>query len=293
VIHLKSSEEISKLRAACVLAGETLRDVGALVRPGMTTRQIDDLVFEYLTSRGAYPAPLHYRGFPASVCTSLNNVVCHGIPSEKAIVKSGDILNIDVTSYLPDDFEAGKKLVVDRKKPLPNDRRRGAKGFHGDTNSTFLVGEVAPKTARLVEVTREAMWRGIDAAKPGNRLGDIGYAIQSYVESMGCSVVRDYCGHGIGRDFHEEPTVVHYGTAGKGIRLTPGMTFTIEPMVNAGAYPVKLLDDGWTVLTKDGSLSAQFEHTIVITETGNEVLTCLPDSPNKRSETPALNAAQR
>jgi methionyl aminopeptidase len=293
VIHLKSPEEVRKLKSACILAAETLRDVGALVRPGMTTRQIDDLVFEYLISRGAYPAPLHYRGFPASVCTSINNVVCHGIPSEKVIVKSGDLVNIDVTSYLADDLEAAKKLPVDRKKPLPNDRRRGIKGFHGDTNATFLVGEVAPKAARLVEVTREAMWRGIDAAKPGNRLGDIGHAIQKYVEEMGFSVVRDYCGHGIGRDFHEEPTVVHYGTPGKGIRLVPGMTFTIEPMVNAGDYHVKLLDDGWTVLTKDGSLSAQFEHTIVITETGNEVLTCLPDSPNRRSDLPVQSAAQR
>jgi methionyl aminopeptidase len=174
--------------------------------------------------------------------------------------------------------------VVDRKKPHNNDRRRGLRGFHGDTNATFLVGEVSPRALRLVDVAREAMWRGIDAAKPGNRLGDIGHAIQSYVEGMGCSIVRDYCGHGIGRDFHEAPTVPHYGRPGTGTRLTPGMIFTIEPMVNAGGFQVKLLKDNWTVLTKDGSLSAQFEHTIVITETGNEVLTLLPDSPNRRKE---------
>jgi methionyl aminopeptidase len=290
VIHLKSPEEVERLRVACRLAAETLRDVGKEVRPGMTTRQIDDLVFEYLTSRGAYPAPLHYRGFPASVCTSPNSVVCHGIPDDKTVLKDGDIVNIDVTSYLPDDPEQ-RQLPVNRQKPLPNDRRRGARGFHGDTNATFLVGEVPQKSSRLVEVARESMWRGIDQVAPGKRLGDIGYAIQSYVESLGCSIVRDYCGHGIGRDFHEEPTVTHFGRQNTGTRLVPGMTFTIEPMVNSGAYGVKLLGDGWTVLTKDGSLSAQFEHTVLVTETGYEVLTLLPDAPGGRSQTPPARGA--
>jgi methionyl aminopeptidase len=213
-------------------------------------------------------------------------VVCHGIPDDKTVLKEGDIVNVDVTVYLPDELEQAQKLPVDRKKPLPNDRRRGARGFHGDTNATFFVGEVPPRAVRLVEIARESMWRGIDPVAPGKRLGDIGHAVQSYVESLGCSIVRDYCGHGIGRDFHEDPTVAHFGRPNSGTRLVPGMCFTIEPMVNAGAYPVKLLNDGWTVITKDGSLSAQFEHTITVTETGYEVLTLLPDSPNRRSETP-------
>lgn len=291
MIHIKTPDEIEKLRAACKLAAETLRDAGAILRPGMTTRQVDEFVFEYMVSRGAYPATLHYNhpqnSFPASVCTSINEVVCHGIPNDKTVIKEGDIVNLDVTAYLPDDVAAAKNYPVDKSKPLPNDRRRGLRGFHGDTNATFLIGEVAPRHTRLVEVAREGMWRGIDAAKPGARLGDIGHAIQSYVEGMGCAVVRDYCGHGIGRDFHEAPTVAHFGRPGTGMRLSPGMTFTIEPMVNAGSYPVKLLRDNWTVVTKDGSWSAQFEHTILITETGCEVLTLLPDSPNRRREEPS------
>lgn len=286
MIHLKTPEEIEKLRASCRLAAETLRVVGAEIRPGMTTRQIDDLVFDYITSRGAYPAPLHYRGFPASVCTSVNNVVCHGIPDDKTVLKESDIVNIDVTTFLPDDLEKGRSLVIDRKRPLPTDRRRGTRGFHGDTNATFIVGETSERAARLVEIARESMWRGIDQVKPGKRIGDIGHAIQSYVESLGCSIVRDYCGHGIGREFHEEPTVNHFGRPGTGVRLVPGMTFTIEPMVNAGSYHVKLLSDQWTVVTRDGSLSAQFEHTVLVTEDGCEVLTCLEDSPGRRAENP-------
>ncbi len=229
------------------VAAQTLARVAAQVRAGITTDEVDALVRAH-TARtpGATCAPLNYHGFPKSVCTSLNNVVCHGIP-DGTVVRDGDILNIDVTTKLD--------------------------GFHGDTSMMVMVGDVADEARRLVRAAYVALWRGICAVRPGAHLGDIGYAIQSYAEAQGFSVVRDYCGHGIGRGFHEEPQVLHYGTPGTGMVLRPGMIFTIEPMINAGDYATRVLDDDWTVVTADGSLSAQWEHTVLVTDDGYEVLT--------------------
>ncbi len=235
------------MRTVGRLAAELLTWVVPQVRAGMTTDQINTLVHDYTVNvQHATPAPLNYHGFPKSVCTSVNNVVCHGIPSDRAL-RDGDIVNIDVTT----------------KKD----------GFHGDTSVMVMVGDVAPEARRLVDVAYTAMVRGIRAVRPGAHLGDIGFAIQSSVEAQGFSVVRDYCGHGIGRSFHEEPQVLHYGRRGAGMTLVPGMIFTIEPMINAGDYHTKVLDDNWTVETMDGSLSAQWEHTVLVTEDGYEVLT--------------------
>ncbi|HSN72442.1 MAG TPA: type I methionyl aminopeptidase [Steroidobacteraceae bacterium] len=246
-ITIKSAEEIAAMRVAGRLAAEVLDMIGEYVVPGVTTDELDQRCHDYIVSaQQAVPAPLNYRGFPKSICTSVNHVVCHGIPGDRRL-KSGDIVNVDVT------------VIKD--------------GWHGDTSRMFLVGKVGPAARRLVEVTHEAMWTGIRAIRPGTRLGDLGASIQQFVEANHFSVVREYCGHGIGRVFHEDPQVLHYGEPGTGIELEPGMTFTVEPMVNAGRRHVKLLPDGWTVVTKDHSLSAQWEHTVLVTADGFEVLT--------------------
>jgi len=229
------------------LAAEVLDMIGDHVKPGITTEELDRLCFEHITEiQKSIPANVNYRGFPKTICSSVNHVVCHGIPNEKAL-KSGDILNIDVT------------VIRD--------------GFHGDTSRMYYVGKPALPAQRLAETCWEAMWRGIEQVRPGARLGDIGHAIQTFVEERNFSVVREYCGHGIGRVYHEDPQVLHYGEPGTGDELKAGMTFTVEPMVNAGKRHVRLLGDGWTVVTKDHSLSAQWEHTVLVTENGVEVLT--------------------
>lgn len=246
-IQIKTDCELAQMRAAGRLAAECLAWIVAQVAPGMTTQDIDDLQVEFVRKHGVRAAPLGYRGFPKSICTSVNEVVCHGIPSPRRVLREGDIIGIDVT------------LVVE--------------GFHGDTASTIPIGPVNPETMALLAATLEAQRRGIAAVRPGARLGDIGHAIQSYVEPRGYSVVRDFVGHGIGRRFHEDPQVHHAGKSGRGLRLRPGMTFTIEPMINVGRWGVRVLDDGWTAVTEDGKLSAQYEHTVAVTENGVEVLT--------------------
>ena len=245
-IKLHGPEGFGGMRAAGRLAASILDALDDHIKPGITTAEIDDIVREMTLAGGAYPATLNYRGFTHSCCTSLNHVVCHGIPAAKKLV-SGDIVNVDVTPVLD--------------------------GWHGDTNRTWLVGDVALRARRLVEVTRECLELGIAAAKPGAHLGDIGAAIQAHAERQRYGVVRDFCGHGVGRLFHDAPEVVHAARAGTGPELKPGMFFTIEPMINIGRADVKVLDDGWTAVTRDRSLSAQFEHSIGITETGNEVFT--------------------
>jgi methionyl aminopeptidase len=257
-VSIKTSEEISKMHLAGRLAGEVLDYIAPHVQAGITTDELDKLCHDYMVNvQGCVPAPLNYapsghNPYPKSICTSINHQVCHGVPSDKKL-KNGDIVNLDITT------------IKD--------------GFHGDTSRMYYVGEPSIQAKRLCESTYLAMWRGIRAVKPGATLGDIGYAIQSYAESLGYSVVREFCGHGIGRRFHEEPQVLHYGKAGTGLRLEPGMIFTIEPMINAGKAGIKQLGDGWTVVTKDHSLSAQWEHTILVTETGFEVLTLSAGAP--------------
>lgn len=250
MVKIKAAKEIEAMKPACQHAADTLIMIEPYIQAGITTDEINDLVHAFTLKAGAIPAPLNYHGFPKSVCTSVNHVVCHGIPSNKKL-RDGDIINVDVTS------------IID--------------GWHGDTSKTFFVGTPKVRTQKVVDVAKKALDIGIDTVRPGATLGDIGHAIQSYVESERCSVVREYCGHGIGRVFHEEPQVVHYGTPGQGLELKPGMVFTIEPMVNIGKAAVKLLPDHWTVVTRDRSLSAQFEHTLVVTEEGCEVLT-IPSS---------------
>lgn len=246
-IVIKTPDEIEKMRIAGRLAAEVLEMLEPYVEPGITTEELDHICHDYIVNtQGAIPAPLNYRGFPKSICTSVNHQVCHGIPGNKKL-KNGDIVNIDIT------------VIKD--------------GFHGDTSKMFLIGEPSILARRLCDITHEAMHIGIAQAKPGAYLNEIGTAIQKFVESHNYSVVREYCGHGIGRDFHEEPQVLHYQTQDVGPELLPGMCFTIEPMVNAGKAMVKLLPDGWTVVTKDRSLSAQWEHTILVTEEGHEILT--------------------
>ena len=245
------------MRQVGALAAAQLEMIEPFIRPGVSTGELDRICHEYtINVQDAVPAPLNYRGFPKSICTSVNHVVCHGIPSDEKLLKDGDIINVDVT------------LIKD--------------GFHGDTSKTFIVGNPSVRAKRLVEVCQESMYRGIRAVKPGARLGDIGYAIQSFAEKQRFSVVREYCGHGIGRTFHDEPQVLHYGRPGTGLELTPGMTFTIEPMLNAGRAAVKLLPDQWTVVTKDHQLTAQWEHTIAVTETGYEILTLRNDDTISR-----------
>ncbi len=235
------------MRVAGQLAAEVLDMIAPHVQPGVTTDKLDHLCHDYIVNQQqAIPANVGYNGFPKTLCTSINHVVCHGIPSDKKL-KNGDIINIDVT------------VIKD--------------GFHGDTSKMYYVGEPSVLAKRLVQITHDAMLTGIDMVKPGIRLGDIGHAIQNYAESHGFSVVREYCGHGIGRVYHEDPQVLHYGTPGTGLELKPGMTFTIEPMINAGKRHVRLLPDGWTVVTKDHSLSAQWEHTLLVTDDSHEILT--------------------
>lgn len=247
-VIIKTTEEIAKMRIAGRLAADVLDMIEPYVQVGITTSELNDICHEYIVStQAAYPAPLNYNGFPKSICTSINHVVCHGIPSDKKL-KDGDIVNIDVT-VLKDNY-------------------------HGDTSKMFMVGKVSPLAQRLVRVTHECLWVGIELVKPGIRLGDIGAAIQEHAEANHFSVVRDYCGHGIGTIFHEEAIqVLHYGKPHTGLVLEPGMTFTIEPMINAGKHHTRLLPDQWTAITKDRSLSAQWEHTMAVTETGVEVLT--------------------
>ena len=251
MIYRKSEREIELMRKTCLLASQTLEYVGSFVKPGISTEELNQIAHKYIIDHGAYPSPLNYHGFPKSICTSINEVVCHGIPSEKDVLKDGDIVNLDVTTYL--------------------------NKFHGDTNRTFMVGNVSKKVKDLVDVAYQSMIAGIREVRPGARLGDIGAAIQETAEPLKYSVVRDYCGHGIGREFHEDPQVLHYGKRGKGIEILPGMIFTIEPMINIGTYKCNVLKDGWTGITKDKKLSAQFEHTILVTEEGFEVLTLAKD----------------
>jgi len=250
-VSIKTADEIEKMRVAGQLAADVLMMITPHVKAGITTDELNQICHDYIVNQqDAIPAPLNYHGFPKSVCTSVNHVICHGIPGEKKL-KDGDIINIDVT------------VIKD--------------GYHGDTSKMFQVGKTSILAERLCRVARESMLVGIDMVKPGVRLGDIGHAIQQHAEKENFSVVREYCGHGIGTVFHEEPQVLHYGTPGTGLELKEGMTFTIEPMINAGKRHVRQLPDGWTVVTKDRSLSAQWEHTILVTEDGHEILTRRPE----------------
>jgi methionyl aminopeptidase len=248
-IKLHGPAAFEGMRNAGRLTAEVLDMLAEHVRPGVTTEFLDNLVFDFAIAHGAFPAPLDYRGYRKSICTSINHVVCHGIPDRKPL-REGDIVNIDVT------------LILD--------------GWHGDSSRMYLVGDVSRRAQRLVDVTYEALMRGIAVVKPGASTGDIGAAIQDYAESERCSVVRDFCGHGVGRLFHDEPNILHYGRRGEGVTLKPGMFFTIEPMINLGRPHVKILSDGWTAVTRDRSMSAQFEHTIGVTETGYENFTLSP-----------------
>jgi methionyl aminopeptidase len=253
VAKVSSEVDVAGMRSAGALAAQVLEMIGEYVVPGVTTAAIDAICHRYMVEElGCVPAPLNYSNgsappFPKSICTSVNHVVCHGIPTEKKQLKSGDVLNIDVT------------VIKD--------------GYHGDTSKMFFVGKASPFAERLVRITQECLYRGIEAVRPGARLGDIGHAIQTHAESNHFSVVREFCGHGIGKTFHDEPQILHYGRAGTGQQIEEGMTFTIEPMINAGARHVKILPDQWTVVTRDHKLSAQWEHTILVTASGAEVLT--------------------
>ena len=254
-VTIKTPEDIEKMRVAGRLAAEVLQVVAPHVKAGASTAHLDRICHDHIVNvQEAIPANVGYKGFPATVCTSVNNVICHGIPTEAKILKEGDIINIDVT------------VIKD--------------GFHGDTSRMYIVGKPSVKAQRLVDVTREAMFQAIRQVRPGTTLGDIGHTIQRYVEAERFSVVREYCGHGIGRIYHEDPQVLHYGTPGTGLRLEKGMTFTIEPMVNEGQRHTRLMPDGWTVVTKDRSLSAQWEHTVAVTDSGVEILTRVPGDDN-------------
>ena len=239
-------EKFEKMRIAGKLAAQTLDMLTNFIKPGISTEQIDKISFEFIKDNGGYSAPLYYRGFKKSLCTSLNHVVCHGIPSER-ILDDGDIVNVDVTAVVNE--------------------------YYGDTSRMFTIGNVSVKAKNLIDATYESMMKGIQILKPGIKLGDIGFEIQSFVEEKGISVVRDFCGHGISNKFHEQPNILHYGKKNNGLELTPGMTFTIEPMINAGKFDVKVQNDNWTAVTKDKSLSAQFEHTVGITEDSYEIFT--------------------
>lgn len=247
-IKIKTEKQIDEMLPACQLAFELLNEVEKIIEPGISTEEIDKFVSSYTKDKGAISAPLNYHGFPKSVCTSVNEVVCHGIPSPKKILKKGDIINVDVT-------------------PILN-------GYYGDSSRTFFVGEVSEEAKKLVQATEESMYKGISAVRDGGNVGDIGAAIQKFVEPLGYSVVRDFVGHGIGTEFHEEPQIPHYGKKGKGTKLSKGMVFTIEPMINLGGYETKILADEWTAITVDRSLSAQFEHTLAIRHNGKvDILT--------------------
>lgn len=247
---IKTPDQIEKMRTAGRLASEVLDMIGPHVEPGVTTGELDRICHDHIVNvQQAIPAPLNYRGFPKSICTSVNREVCHGIPGERSL-KNGDIVNIDIT------------VIKD--------------GFHGDTSRMFIVGDASIAARRICRISEECMWVGIEMVRPGIHLGDIGHAIQRHAETNGCSVVREYCGHGIGKVFHEDPQVLHYGKPGTGEEVVPGMVFTVEPMINLGKANSKLLPDGWTVVTRDRSLSAQWEHTIAVTDDGHRVLTRLP-----------------
>ena len=260
-ITIKSADEIEKMRVAGKLGAEVLDFIGPLIKPGLTTAEVDRLCHDYMVKRqGTIPAPLNYAPpgytpYPKSICTSVNHVICHGVPNDSKKLKNGDIVNVDIT------------VIKD--------------GYHGDTSRMFFVGEPSIQAKRLCEVTYESMWIGIEEIAPGKHLGDIGHVIQRHAEAAGYSVVREFCGHGIGRKFHEEPQVLHYGKPNTGVKLVAGMIFTVEPMVNAGKREIRQLADGWTIVTKDHSLSAQWEHTVLVTETGYEVLTVSPGMPAK------------
>ena len=245
---LKSKKDIAKMKIAGCKAANVLEMLTEYVVPGVTTGELDDIAFKYITEElKCIPANIGYSGFPKTLCTSINNVICHGIPTENKKLKNGDIVNIDVT------------VIYD--------------GWHGDTSRMYLVGKVPAHARRLVDVTKDCLFAGIDEVKPGATLGDVGFAIQALAEKNHYSVVRDYCGHGIGKTYHEEPQVMHYGNRGEGLKLEEGMCFTIEPMINLGSHHSKVLGDGWTVVTKDGKLSAQWEHTVAVTSNGHEILT--------------------
>jgi len=251
-VSIKTPAEIERMRVAGRLAAEVLEMIAPHMEPGITTAELDRICHDYMVSvQHAIPAPLNYRGFPKSICTSINQVVCHGIPSAQRALKSGDIINMDIT------------VIKD--------------GFHGDTSMMFAIGKVAEHAERLMRIARECLYRAIALVRPGCRLGDIGHIIQQHAEGNYYSVVREYCGHGIGRQFHEDPQVLHYGQPGTGLVLEEGMVFTIEPMINAGKHHTRLKPDGWTVETRDGRLSAQWEHTVAVTATGVEVLTARRD----------------
>ncbi|HPG01486.1 MAG: type I methionyl aminopeptidase [Methylobacteriaceae bacterium] len=259
-IKLHGPADFEGMRKAGRLTAQALDMLVDEVKPGVTTARLDNLAFEFAMDHGAYPAPLDYRGYRKSICTSINHVVCHGIPDDKPL-REGDIVNIDVT------------LILD--------------GWHGDSSRMYGVGAIPRRAERLVDVTYESLLRGIAVTKPGAHTGDIGFAIQQYAESERCTVVRDFCGHGLGRLFHDEPNILHYGRRGEGVELKPGMFFTIEPMINLGRPHVKILSDGWTAVTRDRSLSAQFEHTVGVTEDGVEIFTLSP----KKLDHPPLQAA--
>ncbi|MFP6687530.1 MAG: type I methionyl aminopeptidase [Polyangiaceae bacterium] len=263
-VTIKSLREVNALREACKVAVQTLMGVDALIRPGVSTEEINRFVHEDTLRRGARPAPLNYHGFPKSVCTSINEVVCHGIPKAEDVLQAGDIINVDVTSIFG--------------------------GFHGDTSVTFYVGDPSPEAKHVTEVSRHSLQLAIAQVREGARLGDIGAAIQEFAEAQACSVVRAFVGHGIGRIFHEPPQVSHVGRAGSGMRLKAGMCFTIEPMINIGTHEVEVLDDDWTAVTLDGELSAQFEHTLVVTKKGCEVLTRRPGPLSRSDRFPGMFA---
>ena len=247
MIVLKTNRELALMREACRISAGALRVAGEAVQPGVTTEEIDRIAYEYIIKQGAKPNFLNYNGFPATACISINDEVIHGIPSKKRVIKEGDIVSIDLGAVLD--------------------------GYNGDNAATFAAGRISPEAERLINTTRESLYKGIQAAVAGGRIGDISNAVQTYCEERGFSVVRDFVGHGIGTKLHEDPSVPNYGTPGRGVRLLPGMTLAIEPMINAGGYEVRQLSDGWTVKTKDGSLSAHFEHTVAITNDGPKILT--------------------
>ncbi|MBT3341472.1 MAG: type I methionyl aminopeptidase [Gemmatimonadetes bacterium] len=252
MMHLKSSHEIEKIRASCRIAADAMACVARMIAPGVTTAALDEAADVYIRSQGAVASALNYRGYPRSICASINEEVVHGIPGSRQLV-AGDIVSIDI---------AVKNA-----------------GYHGDMNVSFAVGDIAAEAARLLDTTKGALEIGLQCSEAGTRLGDIGHRIQTHVEEAGFSVVRDYCGHGIGRNFHEEPQLLHFGTPGTGRRLQPGVVFTVEPMVNEGTADVRVLDDDWTAVTTDGALSAQFEHTVAVSENGPDILSRFDDLP--------------
>lgn len=247
MIVIKSKNDVETMKPSCRLVADVLDFIEAHLVTGVSTAKINDLCHDFILKHKATPSPLHYKGYPKSICTSINQVVCHGIPNDKELLKDGDIINVDVSAFL--------------------------NGFHGDSSRTYMIGKCSRAARELVQATYDAMWLGIEAIKPGGHIGDIGHAIQTFAESKGFSVVREYCGHGIGRSFHEDPHVTHYGRRGTGDRIRAGMVFTVEPMINQGKRDVEVLEDDWTAVTIDGKLSAQFEHTVAVWDDRLEILT--------------------